>query len=440
MKTSKKWIAMVLAFAMMLGSMIVPGGNAGKVAAASTNQAMALNDTFFGGTISEKGEADFYNFTIPSAGWVTITYQGWNIGDGYYAVYNYDQTTKYCQHEIYTSSDINPKTHSVTLALEAGTYIVKVWADGNHTGDYRLKGSYRTAGNNEKEPNNYFQSAMALGQGRLVTGFFSEDDRLDFYTFNLTAPATVDVVLTSRVKDMYFSVWNKDFLREQEKEVYYASEESPKTSTMQLNLEPGTYYIKCHPYSDYCGRYQIKWTFAPTLVTAISIVGNKTVEAGKTLQLSTSIMPMNASNKQVVWSSDNNSVATINAATGRVKANKTGYTTIRARAVDDGEVSASITLIVKPKKMSKPRVKSLGKRYARISWKGQDGASQYQIQYSKKSSFKGSKSFTVSGYYSQTEAKLKKKGNLYFRIRAISYVNGAKLKGSWSKARKVRIR
>ena len=425
---------------LLIGSIIYSVNGQHKVYAASENLTMQLDDTFFNGNIAVSDEVDFYNFTIAAPGWVTITYQGWNIRDGYYGVYNYDQTTQYEKHEICYSSDIDPKTHSVTLALEAGTYIVKVWSYGSNTGDYKLKGSYMAANNNEAEPNDYFQSAMPLSDGQLVTGFFSRTDRIDFYTFNLTTYATVDITLTSRVRDMYFSVWNSNFIQVKENNVYYSSENEPKTSTIQLNLEPGVYYIKCTPSGGNDGRYQLKWTFAPTLVTSISILGNKTVEAGKTLQLSTSIMPTNASNKTLAWTSGNTSVATVNPNTGLVTAVATGSTTITATALDDSKVRASITVVVSPKKMSKPKVKALGKKNVRIRWNAQSGASQYHVQYAKKSSFKGAKTMSYTGYYSNVTVKMKKKGTYYFRIRTVSNVNGATLKGKWSNSVRVKVK
>lgn len=258
-------------------------------------------------------------------------------------------------------------------------------------------------------------------------------------SFDLNAPATVDVTLTSRVYDMYVSVWNSDFLQIEDKNVYYASENNPKTGTIQLSLEPGTYYIKCTPSGSNTGRYQLKWTYAPTLVTSVSILGNKTLEAGKTLQLSTSIMPSNASNKSIKWISGNTRVATVDANTGRVKGITAGSATITAYALDDSGVQASITVIVSPKKMSKPKVKALGKKKVRIRWSTQEGASQYQVQYSKKSSFKNAKTLSYSSYYSNVTPTLKK-GTYYFRIRTVANVNGSTLKGKWSKSTKVKVK
>ena len=73
--------------------------------------------------------------TIPSAGWLSVNYQGFDVEDSYVQVQNYDQSYTYWKYELYTTSNIAPKTTSKTMALEAGTYIIKVYGYGNHTGN-----------------------------------------------------------------------------------------------------------------------------------------------------------------------------------------------------------------------------------------------------------------------------------------------------------------
>ena len=59
------------------------------------------------------------------------------------------------------------------------------------------------------------------------------------------------------------------------------------------------------------------------------------IENGKTLQLSATVTPSDASNKAVTWSSSNTSVAVVNA-NGLVTAKGAGTTTITAKTVDGG--------------------------------------------------------------------------------------------------------
>ena len=435
-----KVVSMVVVALLTLCCSFFFSGKLSVVNAASDYIALSLNDKFVDGNIGEKGEADFYNLTIPTAGWLTITYQGWNIKDAHYAVLSEDTSKTFVSHEIYYSSDTDPKTSSSKLALEAGNYIVKVWGHGDNTGDFKIKGSFVSAGNNETEPNDYFSSSMDLPKDKLVTGFLSRQDRLDFYKIDVTSSMTMDIILTSRTNEIYCSIWNNDFVKVEEIDVYYASETSPVTKTMNVNLTPGTYYIKCIPNGDDTGRYQIKWEVAPTLITALQITGNGKVSAEKSLQLSASIMPTTASNKNLVWSSSNTDVATVDSNTGKVYTKYTGYTTITVESQDGSKAKASVNVIVSPKKMSAPKVKAKGKKRVTISWKKQNNVNSYQIRYSKKKNFKGSKTLNFNSYNNKVNARLKKKGNLYFQIRAISYVDGNNLYGEWSNSKRVKVK
>ncbi|MCM1497520.1 MAG: Ig-like domain-containing protein [Clostridium sp.] len=447
-KAKKRWSSFLLAVMMIAVNMLALPAGTERAYAAGGNKTLLLTDTYIDGTIANKGDVDFYNFTIAAPGWVTITYQGWSLYDGWYELYSEDQAERYFNHNIHYSSNTNPKTDSTKVALEAGTYVVKVRGNSSYTGDYKIKGAYQPTENNETEPNNTFQTAMPLAAGSLVTGLFSVTDQVDFYTFNLAAPATVDITLTSMVYNnsvlsnigTYCSVWDKDFVKLKEAGWKSASESEPNTATMQLSLGAGTYYIKCNPYDNKYGRYQLKWAYAPTLVDSLTIVGNKTVAAGSKLQLSASVMPSNADNKTLVWSSSNTAVATVNSATGQVSAKMTGSAVITAATVDGSEITASVTVIVKPKQMAKPKVKAQGKKKVKVSWSKQKGVSKYQIQYATNKSFKKAKTWSCTSYYNKLTKTLKKKGTYYFRVRAVSTVNGATLKGAWSKAVKVKVK
>ena len=87
-------------------------------------------------------------------------------------------------------------------------------------------------------------------------------------------------------------------------------------------------------------------------VTGITIFGDATVEAGKTVTLTATVAPTNASNKNVTWSSLNTGIATVNAQTGVVTGVSEGTATIRATAADGSGVTAdkSVTVTAVPPK------------------------------------------------------------------------------------------
>ncbi|HIR27697.1 MAG TPA: Ig-like domain-containing protein [Candidatus Choladousia intestinigallinarum] len=334
-----RWLMM---FALVLTVSLIP---AQKNEAASYG--LSLNNAWVSHTITTKGDVNFYSFSIPSAGTVTIDYQGWSIRDSYVQVMDADQTVQFAKHEVYYSSNVDPKTKNITLALEPGAYCVKVWGYGSNVGDYRLKASFQAAGNTERESNNAFNTAMPLNANSQVIGFLSMNDDVDFYSFYVPYSQTVRITYTGMIRDSYCELWNKDFQSIKKQNVYYGSEDAPKTYVYEGDLTPGTYYLKIYPYGSNTGRYRLKWESAQVIVNVsnITINGAKSLKRGQTLALSASVLPSNATNKNVTWYSSNTSVASVDSS-GKVTANGVGTTTITATAADGSKVSKSCTISV----------------------------------------------------------------------------------------------
>ena len=81
-------------------------------------------------------------------------------------------------------------------------------------------------------------------------------------------------------------------------------------------------------------------------VTKVTLSKTKaTIAKGKTLQLKATVVPANATNKNVTWKSSKTSVATVTAA-GKVTAKSAGTATITATAKDGSKKSASCTITV----------------------------------------------------------------------------------------------
>ena len=84
-------------------------------------------------------------------------------------------------------------------------------------------------------------------------------------------------------------------------------------------------------------------------VTSITITPDPAeVELGSTLKLSASVLPTDATNKNVTWSSENPEIATIDEADGTVTPVAAGTTSITATAADGSGTFKTITLTVKP--------------------------------------------------------------------------------------------
>lgn len=85
---------------------------------------------------------------------------------------------------------------------------------------------------------------------------------------------------------------------------------------------------------------------APVAVTGVSITGAGSLYYGNSLQLTATVTPDNATNKNVTWASSNNAIATVSE-TGKVTAkNKAGEVTITATALGGESVSDQVSITV----------------------------------------------------------------------------------------------
>lgn len=100
-------------------------------------------------------------------------------------------------------------------------------------------------------------------------------------------------------------------------------------------------------------------TTTPSIVTVQGIKLNKTKATlliGKTVNLTATVAPTNASNKLVTWSSDNEKVAKVSK-DGKVTAIGTGTATITVRSNDRPNIKATAVITVKEKTVKATRLK-----------------------------------------------------------------------------------
>lgn len=94
-----------------------------------------------------------------------------------------------------------------------------------------------------------------------------------------------------------------------------------------------------------------KVTVTPKLVEQISLSENElSVENGSSVQLTVTVLPQDADNISVTWTSNNTMVATVDA-TGRVSAVGVGTAVITATTNDGSNLSVSCTVTVSPKQV-----------------------------------------------------------------------------------------
>ena len=146
---------------------------------------------------------------------------------------------------------------------------------------------------------------------------------------------------------------------------------------------------------------------------------------------------------KLTYRSSNSKVAAVSSS-GRVTLKAPGRATITISAAATGAYNAAkknIAITVKPKKVIGTKAKT-GKRKMTVSWKRDKKATGYQITYARNKKFtKGKKNVTIGKNKTtkRTIKKLKKK-TYYVKVRAFKKVGKTKIYGSYSKARKCRVR
>jgi uncharacterized protein YjdB len=164
-------------------------------------------------------------------------------------------------------------------------------------------------------------------------------------------------------------------------------------------------------------------------VNSVSVTPSAiTLTAGQTKQLSATVLPVYADNKSVVWSSSNNSIATVSSG-GKVTAKSAGTVTIKATAQDGSGVVGKSVITVKPKPVSTKAKKAKGS--ITFIWGSSGFLTTVEIYYRVKGSSKW-KVARVSGA-DRKKIKLKRKKTYQFQLRGCKTVKGKNYYSAWTK-------
>lgn len=116
-----------------------------------------------------------------------------------------------------------------------------------------------------------------------------------------------------------------------------------------------------------------------------------------------------------------------------------GIVTMKIEGIGNYQGTITKTFKIAPKKASLKKVKSGKKTTTLYIRKNGGGVTGYQIRYSYKKNFKSSK-YKVSKKTTYKIKGLKRKKQVYVKIRAYKQVGKAKIYGSWSNSKKVKIK
>ena len=176
----------------------------------------------------------------------------------------------------------------------------------------------------------------------------------------------------------------------------------------------------------------------PSVVSAIALnASRKTLKIGQKFTLKATVLPADAANKEVIYSTGNSKTATVSSE-GVIKARAAGKAVITVSAKDGSGVKASVTIYVKPAKVKGVSVKKTGKNKIRLAWKSVKNASGYIIYRANGKNKKYKKVAVVKGGKKTNYSKLKYKKNTYYKVKAYKTIDGKKVSGAASSAKKIK--
>lgn len=115
--------------------------------------------------------------------------------------------------------------------------------------------------------------------------------------------------------------------------------------TVDTSIE-GTFILNGSSITNPEKELKLTVTVTPVTVDTVNILeSDMDLLVGNSVQLTAEVLPANATNKNLVWESNNINVATVNS-NGRVSAVSSGTATITAKAVSNSEVYGTVTISV----------------------------------------------------------------------------------------------
>jgi|GEM_PF-960267 len=231
----------------------------------NTATALTLDGKSKIGFFSINDKLDIYKFIPNSPGKVTLTLS--STKDLEYIILDKtgNQIQYYGGNISHDYKESTLKSSTVSLNLSTDTYYLKVINDYDNNGVYNINASLKPANNSDVEPNDTISTANTLSLDNATkTGFFSINDEKDIYKFTTSASGRVTLTISSYMEDLNYEILDGKgaIISEYYKDyIIGGSESSSKSSTINIDLDAGTYYLKIDKYIDTTGIYTIKGSF-----------------------------------------------------------------------------------------------------------------------------------------------------------------------------------
>ncbi len=305
---------------------------------------ISLN-TEYKGLIAENDDLDYYKFTIPSSGRITNNAIG-KMDRIHYLIYDTSGKKLYDRY-FYDDSVTGQSSVSENIDLTKGTYYFAVESNA-YTGEYSFTLKFTSANESFTETGNGSDNTMATARnislGQTYNGQIAVNDTVDYYKFTVPATGKYIQKATAYMNRADYYIYDLNGKSVNHSYEYWDSDLGYSSISREIELEKGTYYFVVKNTS-YHGNYS--FSLSPyTDVTGVSLNQSKATltQKGQTLQLKATILPQNAVNQDVEWTTSDSSVAKVDG-NGLVTAGNAGTATITVRTKQNDKTASCVVTV-----------------------------------------------------------------------------------------------
>ncbi|MBR3646438.1 MAG: Ig-like domain-containing protein, partial [Lachnospiraceae bacterium] len=343
------------------------------------------------GFLSMDEEADYYEVSISQSGKLNLKINAaipWINVD----VLDYDGTRIVTYNPFWNESNKQLSTN-YSLELLKGKYYVVIRKDASHYGKYSISMSNTGSGETIYESNinktDDKKHALDLGLGVNRVGQLALNEKADYYKIQVNSNMPLKIKLTGNIAKIGIRIIDLNNINT----FYdYPAGKNGKLDYYVITnpISEGTYYVEISKNSDYVGTYTLN-IGKGVAVKSIKVKKSKIEsEIGKSVNIGASVYPANASNKALVYTSDNKSVAKVSS-NGKVTMLKPGVAVIYVKSAENSVIVKKCTVIVKPKKVELKKVQKASWitliRF-KCTYKVRKSDEGYQVMFSKDKKFK----------------------------------------------------
>lgn len=421
-----------------------------------------LNKSYIG-SINDKYDVDFYEFTLSSDGSIYLDFKHENLynkGEFWTATIFNVETTEISSYCFY-GSDTSINTQKI--GLEKGVYYIRVRGGSWHYNGYSNQYSNATYTFNlnfsessywEKENDDSFQTADKVMLGKSYYGSINDKYDIDYFSFTLNQNSQIKVAFKAEVQGSDAEFYLVKIYDTESKEIICKSVYGNKELTeVDLSLSSGEYYIRVSGgswhYNGYSGNYtDADYNFKITIqvpsptnlkysysISTIKLAWDKV--SGAT---GYKVYQYNTKTKKYVEIADTKKTSY------KISKLKTGTKykyAVRAYLKEGGATYyssyAKISAATAPAQVANLKFTSTAKKTGVVSYSKVSGASGYQIYYSTSKNGTYKKLATTSNT-KYTNKKFSSGKTYYVKVRAYTKVDGKTVYGAYSAVKAVKIK